>query len=104
MTINHYFNELDVSKALCAETDPELFFPDKGLNSYGHLAKRICEQCEIRLDCLEVALRREYTDGIWGGTTPRERANLMNRGYNRGRVSKRKLTITPKGTNDEDKA
>ena len=33
-------------KALCAQTDPEAFFPEKGGST--REAKRICESCEVR--------------------------------------------------------
>lgn len=68
---------LDVSSALCAQTDPELFFPETQ-QAYIQInqAKAICANCDIRLECLQEALTYEYTDGIWGGTTPTERARL----------------------------
>ena len=70
---------LDVESALCAQTDPELFFPET-LQAYHQIAqaKAICNECEIRRECLQEALSYEYTDGIWGGLTPRERAQLKS--------------------------
>lgn len=68
---------LDAESALCAQTDPELFFPETQ-QAYIQIAqaKAICANCEIRRECLQEALQYEYTDGIWGGTTPMERARL----------------------------
>jgi WhiB family redox-sensing transcriptional regulator len=68
---------LDVESALCAQTDPELFFPETQ-QAYVQInqAKAICAECDIRMECLKEALTYEYTDGIWGGTTPSERARL----------------------------
>ena len=59
--------------ALCAQTDPEVFFPPVG--SSGEMARRICRQCPVTAECLEVALSRpaHSDEGIWGGTTPKER-------------------------------
>ena len=57
--------------ALCAQTDPEAFFPEKGGSTRD--AKRICGQCNVRAECLEYALRNDERFGIWGGLSERER-------------------------------
>lgn len=44
-------------RALCAETDPESFFPEKGGST--REAKRICGTCEVRRECLEYALEND---------------------------------------------
>ncbi|MBB4071504.1 WhiB family transcriptional regulator [Leucobacter sp. OH2974_COT-288] len=62
------------ARALCAETDPEAFFPEKGGST--REAKRICEQCEVRAQCLEYALENDERFGIWGGLSERERRKL----------------------------
>jgi WhiB family redox-sensing transcriptional regulator len=77
--------------ALCAQTDPELFFPIKGGSTAD--AKRICNSCTVRLECLEDALKNNYIDGIWGGLGPKERSQLVRRG--RGRPVKN-IRIVPK--------
>ena len=41
-------------RALCSQTDPEAFFPEKGGST--REAKRICNRCEVRAECLEYAL------------------------------------------------
>ncbi len=60
--------------ALCAQTDPEAFFPEKGGSTRD--AKRICTSCEVRSQCLEYALERDERFGIWGGMSERERRRL----------------------------
>jgi len=60
--------------ALCAQTDPEAFFPEKGGSTRD--AKRICESCEVRSECLEYALANDERFGIWGGLSERERRKL----------------------------
>jgi WhiB family transcriptional regulator, redox-sensing transcriptional regulator len=60
--------------ALCAETDPEAFFPEKGGSTRD--AKRICESCEVRSECLDYALENDERFGIWGGLSERERRKL----------------------------
>jgi WhiB family redox-sensing transcriptional regulator len=61
-------------KAVCAQTDPEAFFPEKGGST--REAKRICLGCEVRDRCLEYALARDERFGIWGGLSERERRRL----------------------------
>ena len=61
-------------EALCAETDPEAFFPEKGGST--REAKRVCRACEVRIECLEYALSHDERFGIWGGFSERERRRL----------------------------
>ena len=61
-------------QALCAQTDPEAFFPEKGGST--REAKRICSDCPVRLECLEFALANDERFGIWGGMSERERRKL----------------------------
>ena len=63
--------------ALCAQTDPEAFFPEKGGST--REAKRICLGCEVRSECLEYALEHDERFGIWGGLSERERRKLKKR-------------------------
>jgi WhiB family redox-sensing transcriptional regulator len=60
--------------ALCAETDPEAFFPEKGGST--REAKRVCTGCAVRAECLESALTNDERFGIWGGLSERERRRL----------------------------
>ncbi len=68
--------------ALCAETDPEAFFPEKGGST--REAKRVCTGCTVRAECLEFALANDERFGIWGGLSERERRRL--------RLQRRELT------------
>ncbi|WP_225976680.1 MULTISPECIES: WhiB family transcriptional regulator [Corynebacterium] len=61
-------------QALCAQTDPEAFFPEKGGST--REAKRICKACGVRDECLEYALLHDERFGIWGGLSERERRRL----------------------------
>jgi WhiB family transcriptional regulator, redox-sensing transcriptional regulator len=61
-------------RALCAQTDPEAFFPEKGGST--REAKKICLGCEVRHECLEYALAHDERFGIWGGLSERERRRL----------------------------
>lgn len=60
--------------ALCAETDPEAFFPEKGAST--REARQVCRACPVRAECLEYALDHHERFGIWGGLSERERRKL----------------------------
>ena len=67
-------------RALCRETDPELFFP---IGTTGHAvgtieqAKSICSGCQVVGECLDYALANREKVGVWGGATERERRRLL---------------------------
>lgn len=62
-------------EASCAESDPEAWFPEKGCST--REAKRICDGCPVRDECLAYALARREKFGIWGGLSERERRVLL---------------------------
>ncbi len=71
-----------MADALCAQTDPEAFYPDKGGSNLA--AKKICRRCEVAAECLDYALAEDNmsTDhwsqyGVWGGLTAGERRGLI---------------------------
>lgn len=60
---------------LCAQVDPEIFFPDKGGTTTP--ARSICNAgCPVKAECLAYALERGERFGIWGGLSERERRKL----------------------------
>ena len=65
-------------RALCAQTDPEAFFPEKGGST--REAKKVCRSCEVQAECLEFALENDERFGIWGGMSERERRRLKREG------------------------
>jgi WhiB family redox-sensing transcriptional regulator len=65
------------TESLCAQTDPEAFFPEKGGSTRD--AKKICGSCEVKAECLEYALQNDERFGIWGGLSERERRKLRKR-------------------------
>ena len=72
------------SRAACSTADPELFFPISSSGPAVHQAKRakaICARCEIRQACLDYAIDAGPIQGVWGGTTERERRLLRQRGH-----------------------
>ena len=74
---NDYADEGELgwqADALCAQTDPEAFFPEKGGSTRD--AKKVCAACNVRSQCLEYALANDERFGIWGGLSERERRRL----------------------------
>jgi WhiB family redox-sensing transcriptional regulator len=67
-----------VAYGACRGADPELFFPiataGRALRQVNS-AKAFCFRCRVRADCLSYALET-MQHGIWGGTTPEERAAM----------------------------
>lgn len=61
--------------ALCAQIDPETFFPEKGGSTRD--AKKVCGSCEVQNDCLDHALATGERFGVWGGVSERERRRLL---------------------------
>jgi WhiB family redox-sensing transcriptional regulator len=64
-----------VQFGLCAQTDPEAYFPEKGMSTAA--AKSVCEGCPVRAECLEYAVARNERFGVWGGRSERERRPLV---------------------------
>lgn len=76
----NFYNDDDLDwqeNALCAQTDPEAFFPEKGGTTKP--AKKICEHCDVKAECLDYAIRHDERFGIWGGLSERERRKLKRR-------------------------
>lgn len=65
-----------MASGLCAETDPEAFFPEKGGST--RPAKKVCASCPVMAECLEYALRTDQRFGIWGGKSERERRKIRD--------------------------
>lgn len=63
--------------ALCAQTEPNLWFPEQGAPA--RAAKAICRRCPVQAPCLEYALNDPSLEGVWGGFSQRER-QMLRRG------------------------
>lgn len=54
--------------ALCAQTDPEVFFPPEHANEgWSARAEKVCAGCPVIAECDTYALRHEISFGVWGG-------------------------------------
>ncbi len=60
--------------AACKGMNPDLFFPEHGVRPTQ--ARKTCETCPVRQQCLDYALADAQLIGMWGGTTSRQRATI----------------------------
>lgn len=60
--------------AKCAENNDVNFFAS---GSAVNKAIKFCQDCSVRSECLEYAIKNEIVHGIWGGTSERERKQMM---------------------------
>jgi WhiB family redox-sensing transcriptional regulator len=73
-----------MDRALCAQIDPEIFFPETHGSKGGGMARRetlrqaeaICAKCTVRKECGELADLVNARDGVWAG---KERGPLGDR-------------------------
>jgi WhiB family transcriptional regulator, redox-sensing transcriptional regulator len=76
-------------RAICRDTDPDLFFP---VGTTGQAlvqiarAKEVCNECPVRVDCLEYALETNQDSGIWGGLAEEERRAIRRQNAARQRL------------------
>lgn len=61
-------------RAACRGSEPDLLFVP---GAEQHRAKRICEHCPVKLDCLVEALDHRIEYGVWGGLTERQRRVVL---------------------------
>jgi len=64
----------DFDGAICPQTDPDIFFPEKGGTTKA--AKRVCIKCPPRAECLVFAMDNGIQHGVWGGKSERERHKM----------------------------
>jgi WhiB family redox-sensing transcriptional regulator len=81
-TIDAFTSE-NSALALCAQTDPDLYFPEGTAGSITRSvlsAKAVCFECPLIRACFEMAMTFPMTDdwGVWGGSSRHERT-LMRR-------------------------
>ena len=81
--------------ALCRDTDPELFFP---VGTTGtalvqiERAKQVCDECTVRIDCLDFALTTNQDSGIWGGLSEEERRAIRRQRAAAHRIARQQLS------------
>ncbi|WP_436231447.1 WhiB family transcriptional regulator [Arcanobacterium phocae] len=63
-----------MEEALCAQTDPDIFYPEKGGSTAP--ATSVCASCSVRAECLEYAVTNDIRHGIWGGISDNDRKRI----------------------------
>lgn len=84
-------------RAACKGRDTALWISSKGNPSIYAPAKKVCETCPVKTECLETALRVPWLVGVWGGTNASERERIR---VSRNRAvtwAKETKTPTPEG-------
>lgn len=64
-------------QARCRGATPGEFFPSDGVGV--DLARKVCAECAVRMECLEYALEHRIDHGVWGGCSERERRRILRR-------------------------
>lgn len=70
------------AKGACRRLTPALFFDEIGGGEgkeANERAKAVCATCPVCATCLEYAVSLRIEDGIWGGTTAKERRCIVRR-------------------------
>lgn len=62
-------------RGACNGLDPAIFYPEEEGDATEAIA--ICAECTVSTVCLEYALSCREKDGVWGGTTERERRRIV---------------------------
>ena len=66
-------------RGACRGLESSIFYPDPAQAAEEARALDVCSGCEVRSECLEHALARRESTGIWGGTTERDRRRILRR-------------------------
>ena len=65
------------AKAECRNYNPELWHSDEAEDI--SQAKKHCQACPVREECLALAYQNDEQFGIWGGLTVKERRRQIRR-------------------------
>lgn len=75
-----------MGRAACHNVSPDIFFPNSDKDPKTEAAKKVCQGCEVRVECLDYALKNHIEHGVWGGCSEQERIDLR-----RGLANRRAL-------------
>lgn len=60
------------------ETQPKFFILRTDGPSVLRRARKVCDDCPVKQECLDFAIRFNISEGIWGGLSGRQRRNLRH--------------------------
>lgn len=71
-------------EAACQGMDSSIFFHPQNergsaRSKRDRMAKVVCAQCTVRLECADYAIRAREPYGVWGGLTEEERERIYTR-------------------------
>lgn len=67
-----------MAQAECADSSPDLFFPETPGPENCADAKAICAVCPVRVQCLHYAMTHRMA-GVWGGTSEADRRRIRRK-------------------------
>jgi WhiB family redox-sensing transcriptional regulator len=70
-----------MADARCAEPDApsRMFFGERGSRKLFEQAVALCGRCLVKRECLHYALAEPALEGVWGGTSHKERERLRRK-------------------------
>jgi WhiB family redox-sensing transcriptional regulator len=68
-----------MAEAACRGRGPDVFFPSRGGPT--EEIRELCGRCRVKDPCLAFALAEDL-EGVWAGTSKRERRAMRRRGRN----------------------
>ena len=89
LTEARWATPLWMDHALCADADPDLFFPpddeDAPVSAYAQTlaAKKVCAACPVRAECLDYSITENIQWGVWGGIPERPRRAMRAKVHSR---------------------
>jgi WhiB family redox-sensing transcriptional regulator len=62
-------------EAACKGSNNNAFFPERGAPSRNIVAeaRKVCDTCSVKQECLDYAIANHEVHGVWGGMTKVER-------------------------------
>lgn len=73
-------------KHLACRVNPDAWVPDEYVTAWIKEPVRLCGECPLRQQCLELGELYQDSEGIYGGTTPDERRARRLRGLRPGEL------------------
>lgn len=61
-------------EAKCRGVGPSAFYPSDGVGV--EMAKRVCQGCVVKNECLDFAIQNKEVFGVWGEASERERKRI----------------------------
>ncbi len=80
----------DATDAACRSVPTRFFFPERDSDPRtASFVARYCDNCPVRVECLNWALAHREIYGIWGGKTETERRRMRRLRLRRGLPARR---------------